>query len=113
MTGLPRSLQARSNPQSRLKMTLASKEAQRRKTSKKELDNTRALIARDLRGRGHCRPFGRPEVRDCLQRCTPGGKYGYCLCGVSDHEQGRPSPGLVGKHETCVEKTRSQVCRLL
>ncbi len=45
---------------------LANREAQKHKTSKKELDNMRALIARDLADAGICRPFSRPEIRDCL-----------------------------------------------
>jgi len=81
---------------------LANKEAQRHKTSKKELDNMRALIARDLADAGISRPFGRPEIRDCLQRSTPGREYGHRLRWVSDHEQGRTSPCVVRKHETCV-----------
>ena len=83
---------------------LANKEAQKHKTSKKELDNMRALIARDLADAASCWPFRRSEIRHCLQRCTPGREHGDCLCGISDHEQGRTSPGVVGKHETCVGK---------
>src|ERR1700739_1524303 len=33
----------------------------------------------------HCWPFGRSEIRDCLQRRTPGCEYGHRVCGVSDH----------------------------
>ena len=47
---------------------LANKETQKHKTSKKELDNMRVLIACDLsRRRGHCPPFRRSEIRDRLQ----------------------------------------------
>jgi len=78
---------------------LANKEAQKHKTSKKELDNMRALIARDLADASLAGPFSRSEIRHCLQRCAPGCEYGHSLCGVSDREQGRTPPGVLGEHE--------------
>jgi len=40
---------------------LANKEAQRHKTSRKELDNMRTLIARDLADAGIAQPFRQTE----------------------------------------------------
>jgi hypothetical protein len=91
---------------------LANKEAQRHKTSKKELDSMRALIARDLADAGIAGLSAGPKICDCLQ-CSPTGReHGHCLCRVSGHEQGRTSPGVARKHETCVGQTRTQVRRL-
>ena len=89
---------------------LANKEAQRHKTSKKELDNMRALIARDLADAGIAglsadRRFA-TAYNAALQAANMAVRW------VSDHEQGRTSPGVVRKHETCVGQTRTQVRRL-
>ena len=71
----------------------------------------RALIARDLADAGIVGLFGRSEIRDCLQRSTPGCKYGHRLRWVSDYEQGRPSPSIVRKHQTCLGEGSSQLRR--
>jgi hypothetical protein len=82
---------------------LANKEAQKHKTSKKELAG--AHRSRPRR-RGHCRLFRRSEVRDCLQRSTPGSEHGDCLCGISDHEQ-------VGHHRVSLESTNLVLGKLM
>jgi hypothetical protein len=90
---------------------LANKEAQRHKTSKKELDNMRALIARDLADASLAGLSG-SEIRDCVQRCTSGREHGHSMRRVSDHEQGWTSPGIARKYETCAGQTCAQLCRL-
>src|SRR3984885_16257044 len=60
-------------------------------------------------GRESYWPFSRSEIRHCIQRCAPGGEYGHSLCGVSDREQSRTPPGVLGKYETGVGQSRAQV----
>jgi hypothetical protein len=81
---------------------LANKDAQKHKTSKKELDNMRALIARDLADASLAGLSADRRFATALQRCSPGCEYGHSLCGVSDREQGRTPPGVLGEHETGV-----------
>jgi hypothetical protein len=83
---------------------LANKEAQKHKTSKKELDNMRALIARDLADAIILLAF--QQIGDSPLRTTrrPGGEYGHSLCGVSDREQSRTPPGVLGKYELVLGK---------
>jgi hypothetical protein len=98
---------------------VVNKEAQRHKTSKKELDNMRALIARDLADAGITEPFGRSEIRNCLQRCTPGRDMaiacaGYRIMSKVGHHRvssestkfvlGKPAHKYADDFETCRRK---------
>ena len=79
---------------------LANKEAQKHKTSKKELDNMRALIARDLADASLAGLSA--DRRFATAYNAPGCEYGHSLCGVSDREQSRTPPGVLGEHKTSV-----------
>jgi len=94
---------------------LANKEAQKHKTSKKELDNMRALIARDLADAGIAGLSADRRFATAFNAALQAANMAIacdCLCGISDHEQGWTSPGVVREHETCVGQTHAQVRRL-
>ena len=74
---------------------LANKEAQKHKTSKKELDSMRALIARDLADAAIAGLSSDRMIGHCLQRCAASREHGDRLCRISDREQGRTSPRIV------------------
>jgi len=78
---------------------LANKEAQKHKTSKKELDNMRALIARDLADAGIAGLSADRRFATAFNAALQAANMAIacdCLCGISDHEQGWTSPGVVG-----------------
>jgi hypothetical protein len=78
---------------------LANKEAQKHKTSKKELDKHAGAHRSRPRRRGHCRPFRRSEIRDCLQRSH---KEGYGAVSLFDEH----SPGRRTRVRPCVAMRR-------
>jgi hypothetical protein len=80
---------------------LANKEAQKQKTSKKELDNMRALIARDLAdaslaGLSADRRFA-TAYNAALQAAIMA-----IACAVSDREQGWTPLRVLGEHKSGV-----------
>jgi N-acyl-D-aspartate/D-glutamate deacylase len=88
---------------------LANKEAQRHKTSKKELDNMRALIARDLADAGIAGLSADRRFATAYNAALQAANMaivcaGYRIMSKVGH--------VVRKHETCVGQTRAQVRRL-
>ena len=81
---------------------LANKDAQKHKTSKKELDNMRALIARDLADASLAGLSADRRFATAYNAALQAANMGHSLCGVSDREQGRTPPGVLGEHETGV-----------
>lgn len=75
---------------------LASKDAQKHKTSKKELDNMRALIAHDLTDAAIAGLSADRRFATAYNAALQAANMGDRVCRVSNREQGRTSPGLFG-----------------
>ena len=88
---------------------LANKETQKHKTSKKELDNMRALIARDLADANLAGLSADRRFATAYNAALQAANMAHSLCGVSDREQSRTPPGVLGKYETGVGLSRAQV----
>ena len=78
---------------------LANKEAQKHKTSKKESDNMRALIARDLADASLAGLSADRRFATAYNAALQAANMAIACAGVSDREQGRTPPGVLGERE--------------
>ena len=81
---------------------LANKEAQKHKTSKKELDNMRALIARDLADASLAGLSADRRFATAYNAALQAANMAIACAGYRIDEQGRTSPRVVRKHQTCL-----------
>jgi hypothetical protein len=91
---------------------LANKEAQRHKTSKKELDNMRALIARDLADASLAGLSADRRFATAYNAALQAANMAIACAGYRIASKVGP-PSVVRKHETCVGQTHAQIRRLL
>ena len=92
---------------------LANKEAQKHGTSKKELDNMRALIARDLTDAGIAGLSADRRFATAYNAALQAANMAIACAGYRITSKVGTSPGVVREHETCVGQTHAQVRRLL
>jgi len=78
---------------------LANKEAEKHKTFKKELDNMRALIARDLADASLTGLSADRRFATAYNAALQAANMAIACAGVSDREQGRTPPGVLGERE--------------
>jgi hypothetical protein len=91
---------------------LANKESQKHKTSKKTLDNMRALIARGLADAAIAGLSADRTFATAYNAALQAGNMAIACAGYRIMSKVRTSPGVVRKHETCAGQTRAQVRRL-
>ena len=88
---------------------LASKEAQRHKTSKKKLDNMRALIARDLADAAIAGLSADRRFATAYNAALQAANMAIASAGYRISEQGWTPPCVTRKYETRTGETRTQV----
>jgi hypothetical protein len=91
---------------------LANKEAQKHKTSKKELDNVRALIVRDLADAGIAGLSADRRFATAYNAALQAANVAIACAGCRIVSKVGHPPGVVGEYETCDRQTHPQVRRL-
>jgi hypothetical protein len=92
---------------------LANKDAQKHRTSKKELDNMRALIARDLADAGLAGLSADRKFATAYNAALQAANMAIACAGYRIVSKVGHPPGVVRDHETRLEQACAQVCGLL